>query len=110
MLIVPVTGKISWRNPPVVTLGFIILNCLVFFLFQFNDGKLAYEAEEYYFKSGLAAIEVFRYVDYRDISEIQGITLNAADKKKMQKIGNQRPFYYAGGPFLSFSSYLRYLK
>jgi membrane associated rhomboid family serine protease len=101
MLIVPVTGKISWRNPPVVTIGFIIVNCLVFFLFQFNDGKLAFEAEEYYFKSGLAAIEVSRYVEYRDTPENRGITLNAADKMKMKEMARLRNKMAADSPFLA---------
>ena len=37
MLIIPLTEKISWRNPPIITLGIILLNCLVFFLFQSED-------------------------------------------------------------------------
>jgi len=28
MLIIPLTEKISWRNPPIVTIGIILLNCL----------------------------------------------------------------------------------
>jgi membrane associated rhomboid family serine protease len=101
MLIVPVTGKISWRNPPVVTIGFIIVNCLVFFLFQFNEGKLSFEAEEYYFKSGLAAIELSHYVDYRNISEDQGITFDDSEKMKMKKMARLRNKMVSDSQFLA---------
>ena len=64
MLIIPLTEKISWRNPPIITIGIILLNCLVFFLFQSNDNQKHYEITEYYFTSGLARIEVPRYIAY----------------------------------------------
>jgi len=66
MFIVPLTGKISWRNPPIVTIGIIFLNCLVFFLFQTGETEKQYEVSEYYFTSGLMSIEVPRYIAYRE--------------------------------------------
>ena len=64
MLIIPLTGKISWRNPPAVTICIILLNCLVFFFFQSEEKEIFYQAKEYYFESELAEIEVGRYVEY----------------------------------------------
>jgi membrane associated rhomboid family serine protease len=66
MFIIPLTGKISWRNPPRLTIGLILLNCLVFFVFQASDSQQQYHVSEYYFSSGLATIEVPRYVAYRE--------------------------------------------
>jgi len=66
MFIIPLIGKISWRNPPFVTIGIIILNCLVFFLFQAGESEKQYEVSRYYFESGLANIEVPRYIAYRE--------------------------------------------
>ncbi len=66
MLIIPLTEKISWRNPPVITIGIILLNCLVFFLFQSDDTEKHVKVSEFYFTSGLAQIEVPRYVAYRE--------------------------------------------
>ena len=66
MFIIPLIGKISWRNPPFVTIGIIILNCLVFFIVQAGESEKQYEVSRYYFESGLADIEVPRYVAYRD--------------------------------------------
>ncbi len=64
MFIIPLAGKISWRNPPVITIGIILINCLVFFFLQSGERQMFYQAEEYYFDSGLAEIEVTRYIEY----------------------------------------------
>ncbi|UCG05769.1 MAG: rhomboid family intramembrane serine protease [Desulfobacterales bacterium] len=68
MLLIPLTDKISWRNPPIVTIFLILINCLVYFIFQFNDNQKYFEAEQYYFNSGLAEIEIKRYISYRSPS------------------------------------------
>src|SRR5210317_333980 len=66
MFIIPLIGKISWRNPPFVTIGIILLHCLVFFLFQAGESDTQYEVSRYYFESGLANIEVPRYIAYHE--------------------------------------------
>ena len=66
MLIIPLTEKISWRNPPIITISIILLNCLVFFLFQSGETQKHFEVSEYYFTSDLARIEVPRYIAYRE--------------------------------------------
>ena len=66
MFIIPLTGKISWRNPPIVTIAIILINCLVWFVFQAGDTDQQYEVSEYYFTSGLANIEISHYIAYRD--------------------------------------------
>ena len=66
MFIIPLIGKISWRNPPFVTLGLILFNCLVFFVVQADESELRSEVFHYYFESGLADIEVPRYLAYRE--------------------------------------------
>ena len=67
MFIIPLIGKISWRNPPFVTVAIIFLNCLVFFLFQAGESEKHHEVSRYYFESGLANIEVPRYIAYREV-------------------------------------------
>ena len=66
MFIVPVTGQLSRRNLPLVTIGLILLNCLIFFIFQSNQDRQYREAEGYYFTSGLADIEISRFIEYRN--------------------------------------------
>ncbi|MGD9363918.1 MAG: hypothetical protein PVH85_33970, partial [Desulfobacterales bacterium] len=65
MFIIPLIGKISWRNPPFVTIGIILLNCLVFFIVQAGESQKQYQVSRYYFESGLADIEVPHYIEYR---------------------------------------------
>ena len=66
MLIIPLTEKISWRNPPIITISIILLNCLVYFWFQSDDTQKHINVSEFYFTSGLAQIEVSRYIAYRE--------------------------------------------
>ena len=66
MLIIPLSGKISWRNPPFATIAVILINCLVWFLLQAGDTAKQFEVSNFYFKSGLADIEISHYVAYRE--------------------------------------------
>ena len=64
MLIIPITGKISKRNPPLITIAIILVNCFVYFALQSDDGELYSRAMEFYFESGLGKIEASRYQAY----------------------------------------------
>lgn len=64
MLIIPVSRRPDWRNPPVVTLLLILLNVLVYFGLQSNDGKRSEQAYRYYVASTLPAVELPRYVKH----------------------------------------------
>jgi len=85
MLIIPITGKLSWRNPPFVTLALIIINSLIFFVFQFDDSRLFMTAEMYYFDSGLADIEVPRYVAYREADAISDDSDEALESEALKR-------------------------
>jgi len=66
MFIIPLTGKISVRNPPIVTIAIVLINCLVWFVLQAGDTDKQIEASELYFTSGLVNIEISHYLAYRD--------------------------------------------
>jgi membrane associated rhomboid family serine protease len=68
MLAVPIAGKISWRHPPLITIALILVNCLIYFAFQFNGSQTQKEAVVYYFDSGLAQLEVQIYLKYKSES------------------------------------------
>ena len=79
MLIIPLTGKISKRNPPLITIAIILVNCFVYFALQSGDGELYSRALNFYFESGLGKIETSRYQAYlktvprdKDVSLTQG--------------------------------------
>ena len=68
MLIIPLTDKLSWRNPPIITILLILLNCLVFFSFQLRDNSRFYDAHKFLWSSGLAEIEMEKYIQHTDAS------------------------------------------
>ncbi|WP_347989799.1 rhomboid family intramembrane serine protease [Methylomonas sp. AM2-LC] len=64
MLIVPVGRKPDWRRPPIVTLLLVLVNCFVFFGFQYKDYQARDLAAVYYFQHDLQTIEFPRYEAY----------------------------------------------
>lgn len=84
MLIIPVSGKIGWKNPPIVTLGLIVVNCLIYFLFQLNDDQAGLEAEQFYFKSGLAQIEIPLYINHLEAQAGTSAKEPASDETEME--------------------------
>ncbi|MDX9760966.1 MAG: rhomboid family intramembrane serine protease [Desulfomonilia bacterium] len=70
MLITPLSGRMSLRNLPVATLAIILINCVVFFFFQSSDPKIYQDAKDYYLDSGLAALEVAAYEQYREFGSV----------------------------------------
>jgi membrane associated rhomboid family serine protease len=65
MLILPLHRPINRHSFPLVTAGLVLVNLLVFFLFQLRDGEHAAQASRYYIGSGLAALEAEPYARYR---------------------------------------------
>jgi len=63
-MFLPFDRKLDWRNPPYLTLTLILINILIFSLFQTEDSakfKLAYS---YYTDSKLPEIEIPQYIKY----------------------------------------------
>jgi membrane associated rhomboid family serine protease len=64
MLIVPIENRPDWRNPPVATLLLILLNVLVFFVYQGKDPQRLEQAYQWYAHSGLLEREHQPFVAY----------------------------------------------
>jgi membrane associated rhomboid family serine protease len=64
MLIIPLTGSLSKKNPPILTIGIIAVCCFVFFVIQSGDTRKYEQAQEFYFDSGLYKIELSAYFTY----------------------------------------------
>jgi len=75
MMIIPLSGRISRKNPPIVTIAVILINCFVLFFLQAGDGAVHKEAIRFYFDSGLAGMEISRYAEYSSLhtSEMKGL-------------------------------------
>jgi len=82
MLIIPMTGKISWRNPPFITILLILMNCFVYFVIQSGDENKYQHAGEYYLESGLAEIETTKFLEYMKATNQAG-ELSLPTGKKM---------------------------
>jgi membrane associated rhomboid family serine protease len=61
VLIIPYQTRFTAKSLPVVTLALIVINALVYFVFQAGDRQSTQNAAEYYFSSQLPAIELPRY-------------------------------------------------
>jgi len=64
MLIIPMTGRLNWRNPPWITLFLILANCFIYFAFLSPELRKTQEYMEFYFTSGLGEIETVHYLEY----------------------------------------------
>lgn len=71
MVVIPLTKNFSWKNPPLLTIALILVNCFVFIFLQHNDQKHWDEALAFYFDSGLGDLELsaFHAVTQADIDE-----------------------------------------
>ena len=83
MLVIPLTNNISKKNPPLITVSIIIINCLVFFTLQSGDTKKYLEAMKYYLDSGLGSIEVSRYLSYLEMTGNDAVVAQKINKKKL---------------------------
>lgn len=63
-MFIPLDRKPDWRHPPVVTLLLICINVLIFNFMQNQDQLREADAFRYYFASGLAELEIPRYIQY----------------------------------------------
>ena len=64
MLIVPIENRPDWRNPPIATLLLILINVLVFFVYQARDPQRIEASYRYYAQSGLVEREHAVFLDY----------------------------------------------
>lgn len=63
-MFLPFDRKPNWRNPPYITLVLILINTLVFTLYQTQDTSQFNAAYNYYTDSKLPEIEIPRYINY----------------------------------------------
>ncbi len=64
MLLIPYQTRFTPKSLPLVTLALILVNAVVYFVFQSGDRQAYARATEYYFSSQLAQIELPRYATY----------------------------------------------
>lgn len=94
MLIVPLTTNIKERKLPLVTLALILINCFVYFFFQWSDNLNYMKAHQYYFESGLAEMEVPRYVEYLNKTGSQALISPQKENLSKEKFEEELIRYY----------------
>lgn len=67
MLIVPAENKPDWSNPPLITIGLILVNLLVFLFYQGNDEDIAENAMQTYQAHNLIEVERDNFLDYLEM-------------------------------------------
>ncbi|MFV8781019.1 rhomboid family intramembrane serine protease [Microbulbifer sp. SA54] len=67
MLIIPIQNKPDWRRPPLVCFALIVINLLVFVLYQGGDEARWQQAEDFYFDSELPELEERRFFEFVDL-------------------------------------------
>jgi len=82
MFILPVEHKLDWKNPPVATLVLIIINTLVFTLYQSHDGQKFNELSAFYSSSKLYEKEKQLFLDYREKKDPGFISASSANKQE----------------------------
>ena len=86
MLIIPLSGKISWRNPPIITIALILINCFVWFILQAGDPEKEQDLSYFYTNSGLAATEISYYIAYRENRLDAPVEIIAEDDLDYQRL------------------------
>lgn len=85
MFILPLSGKLSKKNPPFITIGIILINTFIFFVFQSGDDQRLHQAMEYYFDSGLAKMETAKYREYVASKESVNKSPDPLKQKELDK-------------------------
>lgn len=71
MLIIPVENRPDWKNPPLATVLLILINVLVFFVYQGKDTQRIEQSWQWYAASGLVQREHQPFLDYLERSAPQ---------------------------------------
>lgn len=65
-MFLPLDRKPDWKNPPLVTISLVLINVLLFYMWQHGDIKNEREAMEYYMYSELYKVESEQYLNFRE--------------------------------------------
>lgn len=91
MLLIPYQTRFTPKSLPLVTLALILVNALVYFIFQSGDRQAYARAADYYFSSQLAQIELPRFATYlerrNDRGALQVLRMIRAGARPEESVG-----------------------
>ncbi len=89
-MFIPLDRKPDWHSPPLVTLLLISVNILVFAFFQGQDQVREDDAFRYYYSSGLAELEIPRYIQYLNKTNARHLNIGPVIELNLNE---QKTFY-----------------
>ena len=91
MLLIPYQTRFTPKSLPLVTLALILVNAIVYFIFQSGDRQAYARAADYYFSSQLAQIELPRFATYlerrNDRGALQVLRMIRAGARPEESVG-----------------------
>ena len=91
MLLIPYQTRFTAKSLPLVTLGLILVNLIVYFVFQSGDRQAYERAANYYFSSQLSQIELPRFATYlerrNDRGALQVLRMIRAGARPEESVG-----------------------
>lgn len=91
MLLIPYQTRFTPKSLPLVTLALILVNAVVYFIFQSGDRQAYARAADYYFSSQLAQIELPRFATYlerrNDRGALQVLRMIRAGARPEESVG-----------------------
>lgn len=106
MLIIPIENKLEWSKPPVMTIALILINLLIFLIYQGNDNEIAQRAFATYERHQLLELEREHFLIYsrEHHPELAGDLASISSPAERDAHITQRIFFDRG-----FDLYLRRL-
>jgi membrane associated rhomboid family serine protease len=92
MLIVPVVEGLDWRRPPPVVAALILINFLVFFLYQAGDPARERAWQDAYFASSLPALELPAYAQRLAAAHPQSDLAKAEPRRLLARMQRDAAF------------------
>ena len=115
MIILPVERRLNWKHPPIVLISIIVLNILLFFLYQSGDTERYFSAATEYAESGYLEDEWPHYETYLEqndrhelLEELRSYREEGQDFLLVSQIITDRGFYHyleTNGPSLFYPSF-----
>ena len=115
MIILPVERRLDWKHAPIALISIIVMNILVFFLYQTGDDERYFRAVQSYMQHGFLAKEWPIYQQYLQeqqqidkLDKVNALYLDKDTEEVTDTLLRDRGFYdylYQNGPDLFYWDY-----
>lgn len=110
MLILPMQYKLSWKQPPYLTLVLILINCLIFFIYQSQDHEKLVSISEAYKNSGLLYTEAPHYSGYLSRKMLSDKSISPEVIQKIDESVEKKQFNQIQHQMMLDQNFVQYLE